>query len=358
MASYRLLILVAICSKLHIGQGTEIYIKPSLNSPCPVKTCFTLSQISTKQILDSLKYNATLLYTSGIYTLESEISITNVSNFSMIPFSSSNVSILCHHNARFKFEGISKLSIKGIRFFGCGNNGIRLVKEFLLENTTFIGGNESETVLDIDTAQVSIVACSFMYNTIGSLRGPIRILQGHEHQYARVGGAIIANQSSITVIRSEFLGNGADIGGAIFATQGSDIILNNSSFIGNSAVNCSAETCFGGVLYIEDGIHDTLTNLKTTTVVIAESEFSENTATNGGVLTAVNSTVKIVLSHVYNNMAEIFGGAMYMYTGSVLKMSHTELHRNQAFKKGGWCCVHKCKHSIYINFMYVRFKTT
>ncbi len=202
--------LVAICSMLHIGQGTEIYIKPSLNSPCPVKTCFTLSQISTKQVLDSLKHiNVTLVYyyTSGIYTLESEISITNISNFSMIPFSSSNVSILCHHNARFKFEGISKLSIKGIRFFGCGNNGIRLVKEFLLENTTFIGGNESETVLDIDTAQVSIVACSFIYNTVGSLRGPIKILQGHEYQYARVGGAIIANQSSITIIKSEFLGN-------------------------------------------------------------------------------------------------------------------------------------------------------
>ncbi len=113
------------------------------------------------------------------------------------------------------------------------------------------------------------------------------------------------------------------------------VILNNSSFIGNSAVNCSAETCFGGVLYIEDGIHDTLTNLRTTTVVIAESEFSENTGTNGGVLTAVNSTVKIILCHVYNNMAENFGGAMYIYARSVLKMSHTELHTNQAFKKGG-----------------------
>ena len=333
-SSYRLLMLVAICLKLHIGLGTEIYIKPSLNAPCPVKTCLTLSQISTKQVLDSLKHDATLLFTSGNYSLESKISIANVSNISMISMSSRDVLIFSCQHASFKFEGISKLLIKGFKFVGCGNNEIKLVKEFLLENTTFVGGNESETVLEIHTTQVNITDCLFMYNTIGSFRGPIRILQGHKCQYARVGGVIIANQSSVTVIRSEFLRNGADIGGAIFATQGSEINLKNSSFSGNSAVNCSAETCVGGVLYIEDGIHDTLKNLKTT-VIITESEFSDNMATNGGILTAVNGTVNVISSQIYNNLAETFGGAMYIQSGSILKVSYTEMHNNHALKKGG-----------------------
>ena len=342
--------LATISLKLCIGLGTEIYIKPSSNSPCPVRTCLTLSQISTRPVLYSLKHNATLLFVPGNYTLETKVSITNVSNFSMVSMSSSNVSIFCHQNASFKFEGISKLSMKGFKFFGCGNNRVELVKEFLLENTNFIGGNESETALEIDKAKVNITACLFMYNIIGSLRGPIRILQGDRR--AHVGGAIIANQSSITVIRSEFLGNRAEIGGAIFATQGSEVIIKNSSFVGNSAVNCSGGACFGGALYIEDRtnhIHDMPTN---STVIISESEFSDNTATNGGILTAFNCTVNIVLSEVYNNMAEKFGGAMYMQSGSRLKVSHTEMNNNQAFKNGGGVAYINAS-AAYINVSYI-----
>ena len=350
-SSCRLLMLVAICLKVHIGLGTEIYMKPLLNSPCPVKTCLTLSQIGTKQVLDSLKHNATLLFTSGNYSLESKISIANVSNISMISMSSSDVSIFCSQHANFKFEGISKLLVKGFNFIGCGNNEVKLIKEFFLENTTFIGFNESETVLEIHTAQVNITACLFMYNTVGSFRGPIRILEGHKCQYARVGGVIIANHSSVTVIRSAFIGNGADIGGAIFATQGSEINLKNSSFIGNTAVNCTAETCVGGVLYIEDGIHDKPKNLKTT-VVIIESEFSDNTATNGGVLTAVNTTVNVVLSQIYNNMAETFGGVMYIYAGSILKISYTEMHNNHALMKGGVLYINAS--TTYINVCQIK----
>ena len=215
--SCRLLLLgiVALCLKFHIGLCMEIYVKPSPDSVCPtaVKTCLTLSQFSAKQVLDSLKHNCTLLFVPGNYTLESKVSITNVSNVSVISVSFNDVSIFCNQNASFKFEGISKLSIKGFKFFGCGKNRAKLVKEFLLENTTFIGDNESETALEIDKAKVNIIACVFMHNTIGSLLGPIRILQGYRYQYARVGGAIIANESSITFIRSAFVGNKAQIGG-------------------------------------------------------------------------------------------------------------------------------------------------
>ena len=69
-SSFRLLMLVAICLKLYFGLGVEIYIKPSSNSPCPVKTCrLTLSQFSSKSVLDSLNQNTTLLFsTRWLYT--------------------------------------------------------------------------------------------------------------------------------------------------------------------------------------------------------------------------------------------------------------------------------------------------
>ena len=219
-SSCKLLILVAICLKFCTTQGTEIYVKPLPSTPCPVKTCLTLPLLSTKSVIISLKKNTTLLFLPGDYTLESKISITNVSEFSMISISSgsSNVCIFCHKDASFEFEGINKLSIEGFKFFGCGNNKAKLVKNFLLENVSFVGENKSETALEIDKTKVCIIDSSFVHNTVGSLRGPIRLLQGCKHQYAYVGGAIIANQSNVTIIRSEFVGNRAEIGGVIFAT--------------------------------------------------------------------------------------------------------------------------------------------
>lgn len=81
-------------------------MKPSPHSSCPVKTCLSLSRLSNKSVLYSLSQNTTLLFLPGDYTLESKVSVTNASNFSMMS-STSNVSIYCHQNASFKFENIA-----------------------------------------------------------------------------------------------------------------------------------------------------------------------------------------------------------------------------------------------------------
>ena len=120
-----------------------------------------------------------------------------------------------------------------------------------------------------------------MYNTVGSLRGPMRIFQGHncKYQHAHVGGAIIASQSNVTIIRSDFIGNGAEIGGAIFAMHGSDIAILNSRFVGNSAANCSnAQVRFGGVVYAENaysGSQETqLSVMKVSLVTIWQQKYT------------------------------------------------------------------------------------
>ena len=336
-SSCKLLVLVAVCLKLCTTQGMEIYVKPSSSTPCPVKTCLTLSLLSTKSVLNSLKQNTTLLFLPGDYTLESKISITNVSEFSMISLSSgsSNVSIFCHKDVSFKFEGINRLSIRGFKFFGCGSNKAKLVKNFSLENTSFVGENKSETALEFDKTKVCIIDSSFMHNTVGSLRGPIRLLQGCKHQCAYVGGAIIANQSHVAIIRSEFVGNRAEIGGAIFATHGSKVIIKKSSFIGNSAVNCSVDLCFGGVLYTDSGVNEVDNMLAQTSAVLNESEFSTNAATNGAVLTAINCSINIYSSKIFNNMAEMCGGVLWIQTGTLLKVSSSKIANNQALTGSG-----------------------
>ena len=220
------------------------------------------------------------------------------------------MSIVCHRDASFKFESIGTLWIEGFRFLGCGSSKVKSVTDFLLEKTTFIGKNGSRTALEVDKTKVSIVDSLFEYNTVGSLRGPVRILKGSKYQYAYVGGAIIANQSNITIIKSRFMRNQADIGGAIFSTQSSNITIINSSFVGNSAVNYSKGLYFGGVLYADGGmtgVHNTPTQ---TSIIVSESEFCNNTATNGVVLTAVNCMISITVSNLHGNVADKCGGVL------------------------------------------------
>lgn len=174
-----------------------------------------------------------------------------------------------------------------------------------------------------------------MYNTVGSFRGPIRILQGHRYQHAFVGGAIIANQSNVTIIKSDFFGNRAEIGGAIFTTCGSNIKILNSSFIGNRASNnyCAiiSQFCFGGVLYTEN---DYL-GIQEAPIVVSESEFSNNTATNGAVLATYNCSIVISKSEFYDNTANNCGGAFWLQGNSKTIIYDSEVYSNKAPQGGG-----------------------
>ena len=107
-----LLTLLICLMKLSVGLGTDIYIQPSPHSPCPVEQCLTLSQLGAKSVLDSFSdnQNTTLIFLPGNYTLKSNISITNVSNFSIVS-RTSDVSIFCHQNVSLEFEGIKSLAV-------------------------------------------------------------------------------------------------------------------------------------------------------------------------------------------------------------------------------------------------------
>ena len=335
-----LLTVAIITFKLHFVVGTEIYVKSSSDSPCPVKKCLSLSQLRNKSVLDSLnRQNTTLCFLPGDYKLKSEIAIIiNASNFSMLS-RTNKVSIFCNQNASFKFEGIERLALKGLKFFGCGNNKIKSVKIFSLEQVSFFGQNGSETALEIDKTKAYFMDTSFISNTVGSLRGPIRILQGRRYPYAYTGGAIIANQSNATIVRSIFFGNRAEIGGAIFATCGSNITILNSSFFGNRASSnyCTniSQVCFGGVLYTENGCFGIQKAPPSTIIVVSESEFSNNTATSGAVLATDSCSIVVSKSEFYDNTANTCGGVFWLQGNSTTIIYDSDIYSNKAPQGGG-----------------------
>ena len=112
-----LLTVAIITFKLHFVVGTELYVKSSSDSPCPVKKCLSLSQLRIRSVIDSFnQQNTTLCFLPGDYKLKSEVAIINASNFSMLS-RTNKVSIFCNQNASFKFEGIERLALKGLKFF-------------------------------------------------------------------------------------------------------------------------------------------------------------------------------------------------------------------------------------------------
>ena len=71
-----------------------------------------------------------LVFTSGNYSLESNLIVENVDTFSMSSETISTsraVRIVCNHNARFEFRKVNSVTVSGIDFLGCYENHIEFV---------------------------------------------------------------------------------------------------------------------------------------------------------------------------------------------------------------------------------------
>ena len=101
VALFSLLLLVSVCSG-HIS--SEVYqIKSSSDDSCPRKPCLTLSQFINKSdsyIVD----NTTLIFQPGNHSLESVLSVSNISMLSL--HGTSNTVIMCHGSGRFELSNI------------------------------------------------------------------------------------------------------------------------------------------------------------------------------------------------------------------------------------------------------------
>lgn len=91
--------------------------------------------------------------------------------------------------------------------------------QFTVQGSLFFGQGDSGTALEIIQSNAYVVNCSLLHNKIGSYRGPIGILEDHIKEsdiklstHAFVGGALIVNQSNVTLTRSKLENNHANIG--------------------------------------------------------------------------------------------------------------------------------------------------
>ena len=339
----------------------ELYIAPSLNGSCPRESCLTLSQFAASP--SSYTGNETdlrLIFLQGNHTLARELSLQGAGNFSMESQDNETVEIECaSQSARFAVSDTTRVSIKGIVFYGCGNNTITTVEELTVEDAVFQGVKEEGRGTALVLTRVNfanIVTSLFCFNTLGDRSERHDATESQSGDLESVGRALLMTSSNVLIIKTDFYLNTADQGGVLLArktnititqctfshnkayfggvmyTDRSTVIVNNSTFTNNAAEKVNCQLFIIILDYCKGGVMDTFGGSFT----ITRSTFTNNTAYHsGGVVAIWNGLLNITSSIFTNNTVTAGrGGVLMLYSGSFTITSSTFI-KNSAAQDGG-----------------------
>ena len=338
---------VLLIGTIGIASCRVHYIIPTEGEPCFMESCLTLSQFAETTIgyVDS---NVTIFIMGGNHYLDKTFSLSNVKVFSMISIndSFSTSSITCaNHAARFTLTNIRQVYVHGIEFIGCDGNIVRSVDLLNIVGSRFV--NSSSTPLTITDSHVNMEQCTFAGNSMGKQRNDIRYLQvAFREEFSgqeSVGGALIVENSTLTIYNCLFAQNEANIGGVIFSDSESNLFIRDSLFAHNRATSCNNRLCLGGVLFI---------SRTTQTTTFHNCTFHNNTSGGyGGVVVVFKANNHVTTAYTNNsvfngvfivyencsfwkNYAKISGGVIYLYESNVF-ISDCNLSSNTAKEVGG-----------------------
>ena len=349
----------------------RFYILTSSSSSCPGQftgePCLTLQQFASSPGRSS---SVSVIMESGTHTLSSELSLSNIFNFTITPLdSNSSPTVTCTTGSnsdaggRLLLTSISHVQLQGVSFVNCGsstfgtNGNSVLMNDMLflnagdiairnmsnsvqLNNVTFtnshtttietvnsvqlrnISFSESERIYVGSAGEVSIEDSTFRGGSKSALRlagiisaatvvrclfyDNIRVDGGFTD--SSLGGAIYIYNATVSIAGSIFDNGWAGGGGAIYAYL-ANVVIDGNTFTDNSGNY--------GAVYVD---HVNLT--------IINSRFSNNRAHDGAALAALTSPkVQINDSTFTNNVASnILSGTDYgsgaaLHTGTCTMMS-------------------------------------
>ena len=288
----------APCKRLYIlaQYPANIYQQPPSGLPCA-----TLSQIAanSSSYLQSAR-NVTLVLQQGYHHLDSVIIFRNVdqlvitSDNSTLNSSSNHMTDLYLESVQLGFYDISQVTVSGVRFHQVCTIKVESVQQFAIRDCILLNSNETALVLTNTIA--SIVGSRFLFNSFGTYRPPFKTSKIYAREtQLQVGGALIVSQSNVSIYSSQFEGNSAVVGGAVFGENHSHIAVFESDFTNNTATGLG-----GGALYAHSGCNVTIIN----------STFHNNKAIDdsGGAL-EFSSNVMLSVDHCkfYHNFASFRG---------------------------------------------------
>ena len=151
---------------------------------------------------------------------------------------------MCSKSKRFHLSRIHLVYISGLHFRGCGGNKIDSVHKLMIIDSKFQGEkSHGGSALILNGTIATIVGSCFTGHN-GSLPQPLS-------KY-NAGGAVLVNNSELSIFSSTFEGNIATYGGSIFGCYYSNITIINCTFNGTGTI--SKWIHFGGSIYINSGV--------------------------------------------------------------------------------------------------------
>ena len=304
-----ILIFLGLCQR---SESASYQIKYTQSQQCSgIQRCITLSELPT---LNS-DVNMTLVMLPGNHSLNVNLSFSNSINFTM--YSESLATVTCESSVFLSFENIERVYIQNINFIGCGGNLARNIDDFVLQETTFEGRDDSGTALTVINTTAKIIDCNFVRNQFGTAIDGVRslillttdinwFLVGDVTGVIRIGGALIASYSNISINGTMFEDNKAETGGDIFTENFSRISIFNSTFTGEGLTTGLEEAPFGGAIFSHEG-----------EFIIKNSHFSYKNATVGGAVVSSLSTFTINNSTFLSNSATDHGASVFAYKSTV-----------------------------------------
>lgn len=262
-----LLLLLSVLTAKYVA-GDEVFIVPSPDSPCTCpatgESCFTLQQyvmsLRSRPIIANT--NTTLELQPGIHSLDSALSVSGVSLFTMRGINAQVNCPFLPSVQKFRFSFVDTVHLSGINFVNCGQFSeahIHRVDLFIFENCNFQSNNplyisQSSTAMIFNStfsgnsggalrleraSSVTIERCTF-FNNMQAFGSSL-----HSH-----GGAVFAVDSTISVSQTIFRNNQASgDGAAIRMTSGQGdrtLTIVNSTFTNNDAASIGGR---GGAVY-------------------------------------------------------------------------------------------------------------
>ena len=311
-------LLLILLGTLHDALSEIFTIVPSTAdfTSCPNESrCFTLSQYASNSSLSSNMSNITLELQPGTHSLNSPLTVSDISSFTM---SGINATLVCVEN--FNVSAIEYVYLGGISFVNCGGHSsifehhILDVGNFTLENSIF----QTDEPFYILWANNILIANSTFTNSprgVFSISSPLILLIRH----CVFSDNIQASTSSIGVIRSSGTRSSVTIENSIFKNNHMNVDLASGAFKGNgqslTIINSTFANNTGG------RFGTGAVALRYRSVLISGSSFRDNTGLRSAGAVTIRSrstetvTALISQSVFLNNAAtgrDLVGGAVYV----------------------------------------------
>ena len=213
-----------LCPHLSSCDQHHVTLLPSSDTPCHVKTCFTLKQFALNVAHNSSSYSELLILNlmPGNHTIDSKLVIEDIQELIMIS-NDTMAWINCESTADLMSISTPSVEIRNLVFLGCKIN-LNSVANLTIDECTFLSHNWNTAMLQVNKSTAIIIESSFIASNDAQI-----CKNGSDHSND-CEAMIVSHTSNVSICTSTFTGKR---GRALFAIS-SKIDITDSTLCNSS----------------------------------------------------------------------------------------------------------------------------